>query len=62
MRVGRSVTLSGMQFGFAQITSDRRIHPASCKANATRQGMPRRFLSGMRVCLRSRGNPPAALV
>ena len=34
----------GRQFAFAQMISDRRYHPSACMANATRQGMPTRFL------------------
>lgn len=44
-RVGRSVTLSGIGFGLLQMMSLRRYQPASCKANATRHGIPHKSFS-----------------
>ena len=35
-----------MGFGLLQMMSERRIQPASCSANATRQGMPSNDLGG----------------
>jgi hypothetical protein len=37
--VGRSVTLSGIGFGFDQMMSDRRYQPSACSASATNQGV-----------------------
>lgn len=44
-RVGRSFTLSGMAFGLFHTMSLRRYQPISCRANASRQGIPIRSLS-----------------
>ena len=45
MQVIRSVTDSGMPLGLCQTMALRRIHPSSCSENATRHGIPTRFLN-----------------
>src|SRR3990172_1593957 len=56
LRVGRSLTLSGIGFGLLHTMSERRYQPSAWSAKTTRHGIPIRFLAGS-----SQGGDPSRL-
>src|SRR3990167_416308 len=67
--VHRSVTDSGIGFGFDQMMSCRRYQPSACRAKATRQGMPTRsfgfrplLIFELPICTRPRDSSPYGLI